>query len=192
MNDTNQPQSLARRAAVVAAVVGATLGVSPPAHSAAPVHVAFPVDLNHEIPELTELCGVEVWFSMVGTFKGTLFRDKSGTVTSEFDSSPNTWATLYSPETGRSFRNPFTIRSHSEYPDGVEPGDRVVSSVTGYLEKPPGLPARAGRLEFPNGELVYVEDGVPYVDFGEPSQELRSKYTFDEADAALCDRLRGD
>ena len=76
MNDANQPQSLARRAAMIAAVVGATLGVAQPAHSAPPVHVAFPVDLTYEVPELTELCRVEVWFSMVGTFKGTLVREE--------------------------------------------------------------------------------------------------------------------
>ena len=180
MNDTSQPQSLARRAAMVAAVVGATLGVSPPAHSAPPVHVAFPVDVTYEVQELTEDCGVEVWFSMVGTFKGTLVRDRSGTVISEFDSRRR--------PAGRSATR---SRSDPTANTRTESSRAIVARPTGYLEKPPGLPARAGRLEFPNGELVYVEDGVPYVDFGEPSQ-LRSKYMFDEADAAICDRLRGD
>jgi hypothetical protein len=192
MNDANQPPSLAGRAAVVAAVVGAALGVAQPAHSTPPLYVAFPVDVTYEIEDLTELCGVEVWFRMEGTFKGILFRDKSGVITGEFDSQPNTWATLYSPETGGSFRNPFATTFHNEYPHGVEPGDRVVASATGFLEKVPGLSARAGRLVFPDGEVLFVEDGVPYVDYGEPSQEPLAKYTFDEADAAVCDRMRGD
>lgn len=192
MNDANQPQPLARRTAIVAALVGASFSVAPLAHSAPPVHVAFPVAVSYEITDLTEICGVEVWFRMEGTFKGTLFRDKSGVITGEFDSQPDTWATMFSPETGRSFRNPFATRFHNRYPDGVAPGDRVVASATGYLEKIPGLPARAGRTEFPNGTVLFVEDGVPYVDYGEPSREPRTKYTFEEADAAICARLRGD
>jgi hypothetical protein len=185
-------RSLACCAAATSIAVAAVLGPVAPAHSTPPVHVAFPVDVSYEIQELTELCGVEVWFRLEGTFKGILFKDKGGVINGEFDSQPNTWATMYSPETGLSFRNPFATTFHYEYPDGVSPGDRAVVTATGFLEKIPGLPARAGRAVFPDGEVLFLDDGVPIVDFGEPARQLRSTYSFDDADAAICVRLRGD
>jgi hypothetical protein len=175
-----------------AALSALVLCLAPPAQSAPPELVSFPVDVTYQIPELTELCGVEVWFRMEGTFKGTIFRDRHGVISGEFDSQPDTWATLYSPETGESFRNPFATTFHNKYPDGVEPGDPVVATATGFLEKIPGLPARSGRVVFPDGEVLFVDDGVPITDYGEPSVELRSKYSFDDADAHVCAALRGD
>jgi hypothetical protein len=192
MNETSRPQSSARRAAAVAAVVGATLGVSAPAHSAPPVHVAFPVDVTYEVHELTEGCGVEVWFSMVGTFKGTLVRDRSGTVIGEFDSQPDTRITFSSPTTGLVFDYMFSTTFHSSYPEGLDPGDLVISSATGFLDKVPGLPASAGRMVFPDGEVVAVEDGVPYVNYGDPTIFSGRQNDPEAQDAAICARLRGD
>jgi hypothetical protein len=183
----------ARKFAPVAAWLVASAGLwAAPAAAAPPVHVSYPVSISYEIPELTELCGVEVWFALEGTFKGTLFRDGSGVVTGEFDSQPNTWQTLYSPTTGNSFSWQFATTFHSKYPDGVDPGDRVITSATGFLEKIPGLPARAGRAVFSNGEVLFVEDGVPYVTYGEPDPgHFKAKYDFDTADALVCARLIG-
>jgi len=183
--------SLGRLLAVFAMAAAAWLPVAP-AEAAKPQKVEFPVEFNYEIPELTELCGVEVWFSIEGTFKGLVYRNKSGTIIREVNSQPDTWLTLYSPETGESIRNPFATRFHYRYPDGTDPGDRAIIIATGFLEKLPGLPAKAGRLVFPNGEVMFVEDGVPIVDYGEPSlMRGNDSYDFETADAAICEALRG-
>ncbi|HET7736852.1 MAG TPA: hypothetical protein VFK52_12800 [Nocardioidaceae bacterium] len=172
-----------------AAVVG-----GPGAASAAPpVHVSYPVYVTYEIPELTELCGVEVWFELDGTFKGTLFRNASGAVVGEFDSQPHTWQSLYSPTTGESMRWQFPTTFHNKYPEGTEPGDLVLTSVAGFLEKIPGLPARAGRITFSDGEVLFVDDGVPIVTYGEPDPgHFNEKYDVDQADSMVCAELRGD
>ena len=187
----NRSSTFGRLLVLGALVLGAALPAAP-ASAFKPVKVAFPVEFSYEIPELTELCGFEVWFRMEGTFKGTLFRNRNGVITGEFDSQPNTFFWLYSPETGKSLnKNPFATRFHNRYPDGVDPGDRVVASATGYLEKLPGLRARAGRIVFPHGEVLFLDDGVPIVDYGEPSSSTRGvdEYDFEIADAMICARL---
>lgn len=173
-----------------ALIIGTTLPT--PAQAFKPVKIAFPVEISYEIPELTELCGFEVWFHMEGTFKGTLFRDRNGVINGEFDSQPNTFSWLYSPETGESLnKNPFAARFHNRYPEGLEPGDLAIATATGYLDKVPGLPARAGRIVFPHGEVLFVEDGVPYTDYGEPSSNTpgADDYDFEAADAMICAAL---
>ncbi len=175
---------------LAALVVGAAYS-APPAGAAKPVKVEFPVEYTYEIPELSELCGFEVWFALEGTFKGILFRNKAGTIIGEFDSQPHTWLILYSPETGESFRNPFATTFHNRYPEGVDPGDRVIASATGFLDRVPGLRTRAGRLFFPDGEVLFLDDGVPIVDYGQPSHGTPglADYDFDEADALVCAAL---
>lgn len=179
------------RLLVLGAVVALTAYPTLPAGAAKPTKVEFPVEFSHEIPELTELCGVEVWFSLEGTFKGMLYRDRSGVIVREHNSQPDTWLTLYSPETGESISNPFATRFRYRYPEGTDPGDRVVIRVTGYLEKIPGLPARAGQSVFPDGRVLFLDDGVPIVDFGEPSSDTPGihKYAFEVADALVCAAL---
>jgi hypothetical protein len=183
--------SLARILVLGVLVVGTTLPASP-ANAFKPAQVSFPVEISYEIPELSGLCGFEVWFHMEGTFKGTLFRNRSGTIVGEFDSQPNTFIWLYSPETGKSLKqNPFATRFHNRYPEGVDPGDRVITIATGYLEKVPGLPARAGRTVFPDGTVLFLDNGVPIDDYGEPSSDTPGiyKYDFDTADANVCAAL---
>jgi hypothetical protein len=167
--------------------------VSAPAAAGAgrPDLVSFPVDVTYEVTELTDLCGIEVWFRLEGTFKGTLFRDRRGTVVGEFDSQPNTWLTLYSPETGESISNPFATTFHNRYPEGTDPGDLVVATATGFNDKLPGLRAGAGRMYFPDGEVIEVVDGIPYVTYGEPASFTGSQFDYDEADAAICAELAG-
>ncbi len=166
-----------------------TAGAAPPG-SSAPLHVSFPVAVTYEIPELTEGCGVEVWFALEGTFKGTIFQ-RHGEVVGEFDSQPNTWMTLYSPETGRSIRNPFATTFHNKYPEGVDPGDPVIATATGFGEKLPGVRARAGRMYFPAGQVIEVVDGIPYVDYGEPASFTGSQFDPEAGDAAICRELAG-
>jgi hypothetical protein len=181
------------RPLLIAALLAAIAYPLAPAEAVKPLKVSFPVEFTYEITELTDLCGVEVWYGIEGTFKGLVYYDKSGAIVREVNSQPDTWQMLYSPETGESIRNPFATRFHYRYPEGTDPGDRVVIVATGYLEKLPGLPARAGRTVFPNGELISVDDGVPIVDYGEPSSDTPGiyKYDFEEADANVCEHLRG-
>jgi hypothetical protein len=181
--------SASARLCAVLVIAAATLAVGPGAAAAPPDKVSFPVDVSYPVDELAEFCGFDVWFSMVGTFKGTLFRDRTGTVVGEFDSQPNTRITFSSPTTGESFSYMFSTTFHSSYPEGLDPGDRVVSSVTGFLEKVPGLPASAGHVLFPDGEVVFVEDGVPYVNYGDPAWERGHRNDFDSTDAAICAAL---
>lgn len=183
----------AGRLLVLAALVAGTAYPLAPVGAAKPTKISFPVEVTYEIPELTELCGVEVWFTLEGTFKGLLFRDRSGVVVREHNSQPDTWLNLWSPETGESIRNPFAARFHYRYPDGTDVGDRVVIRATGFSEKLPGLPAKAGQLVFEHGVVVAVEDGVPLVDYGEPTWGTpgNDRYSFEEADAAICAALAG-
>lgn len=174
----------------VGTLVLASAVTTQPATAAKPLKVEFPVEVSYEIPELTELCGFEVWFSLEGTFKGMVYRDKSGVVIREHNSQPDTWLTLSSPDTGKEIRNPFATRFHYRYLEGTDPGDRVIIRATGYVEKLPGLPAKAGQLVFPHGEVLFVEDGVPIVDYGVPTvMHGNDRYSFEEADAAICKAL---
>lgn len=183
----------AGRLLVLAVLVAATAYTPAPAGAVKPTKVAFPVEVTYEIEELTELCGVEVWFTLEGTFKGLLFRDRSGVVVREHNSQPDTWLNLWSPETGESIRNPFATRFHYRYPDGTDVGDRSIIRATGFVEKLPGLPAKAGQLVFEHGVVVAVEDGVPIVEYGEPTWGTpgNDRYSFEEADAAICAALAG-
>lgn len=186
---TPAPSRSVLRTIAVATTV-ASLGVMSPARSMAPLHVAYDVDISYPLDDLAAVCGFDVEFHMVGVFKGTLRRNAAGTIVSEFDSQPNTTQTFSSPESGKSFSFKFSTTFHSSYPDGIEPGDRVISKISGAQEKLPGLPARAGRAYFPDGEVLFVDDGgVPIVTYGEPTREVRRKYSDDQADAAICSAL---
>jgi hypothetical protein len=176
------------RFVLIIAFAGA-LFAAPPAVAGTPTKVEIPFGYSYEVTELTELCGVEVWFSIEGTLKGILFRDRSGTITGEFNSQPNTFSTLSSPETGESIKNPYAVTIHYRYPEGADPGDPAIITVTGFGEKLPGLQARAGYALFPNGVVLFLDNGVPIVDFGEPTIVRGSQFDFEEADAAICQKL---
>src|SRR4051794_1490878 len=152
-------------------LMAAILTAGPTASAATPVKVSFPVDISYPIDDLSAVCGFDVEFSMVGVFKGMLFVDKSGVVVGEFDSQPNTTITFSAPDNATSFSYKFSTTFHNRYPEGLDPGDLAIASATGFLEKIPGLPAQAGRLYFPAGEVLFVDDGVPITDYGEPTIE---------------------
>jgi hypothetical protein len=178
------------RIGTVLVLAAATLAVGRGAAAATPDKVSFPVDISYPIDDLSEVCGFDVWFSMVGTFKGTLTKDRTGTIVGEFDSQPSTRITFSSPTSGKSFSYMFSTTFHSSYPEGLDPGDLVVSSVTGFFEKIPGLPASAGRTFFPDGEVLFVEEGIPYVDYGEPTWDRGNRNEDgDKIDAAICAAL---
>jgi len=192
MSEAVRP-SLLVRLGIALALTTTALAIGPSAAAVKPDKVEFPVDFRYEIEGLSEGCGFEVWFSMVGAFKGTIFKDRHGEIRGEFDSQPNTTVTFSAPENERSFSFKFSTTFHNEFPEGVDPGDLVVASATGFLEKLPGLPAHAGRLVFPDGEVLFVEDGIPYVDYGVPTVERGNQYGPDaDPDAAICGYLAGD
>lgn len=180
------------RAVVVALLALGATTVAGPALSTPPLHVSYPVDVTYEIPPLTEVCGFEVWVRLEGTFKGTIHTSRSGTA-SELDTQPATRYTTYSPETGKSYTVMFSTVFHTVYPDGLVPGGRVVADVTGFVDKVPGKHASAGRTHFPDGEIIEVVDGVPYVNYGEPDLSHGNFYDGetegDELDALTCARL---
>jgi hypothetical protein len=183
--------SVPARLCTVLVVVATTFTVGGAAATAAtPDKVSFPVDVSYQLGDLSDVCGFEVWFSMVGTFKGTLTKDRTGTILGEFDSQPNTRITFSSPTSGTSFSYMFSTTFHSSYPEGIDPGDVVVSRSTGFFEKIPGLPASAGSALFPDGEVLVVEDGVPYVNYGDPVWERGHRnLDGDKIDAAICTAL---
>lgn len=177
------------RAALV--IVAATLSGTPmsAAHAAAPMRVSYPVDVSYPIPELSAVCGFDVTFSMTGTFAGVIFHDSAGDIVRELDTQPGTMITWSSPTTGRSFTYPFSTVFHVTYPDGVKPGDRVIASVSGFSDKTPGISADAGHTILTGGTVLFVEDGVPYANYGEPTSFRGRSNEPDAVDAAICASL---
>lgn len=177
-------------AVALAVTVALGLGISA-VHANPPTKVKYPVDVSYPLDDLSDICGFEVWLHLQGTFKGTIHTNRSG-IASELDTQPATRLTTYSPETGKSFTVMFSTVFHTVYPDGLVPGGRVIADVTGFVDKVPGTHASAGRTHFPNGVIVEVIDGVPYVNYGYPDLSHASLYgdaDGDHLDALTCSRL---
>lgn len=177
--------------ATALAALGAAVVLSPHAAATPPNRVSYPVDVSYPLNDLTEICGFEVWAHLEGTFKGVFRTTRSG-VASEFDSQPSTRYTTYSPTTGKSFSVMFSTVFHVTYPDGIVEGGRVVADITGFNDKVPGIHASAGRAHFEDGVILVVQDGVPLVDYGEPSQVRGRPYgeaDYEQLDALSCARL---
>jgi hypothetical protein len=177
--------------ATALAVLTATVVVSPHATAAPPNRVSYPVDVSYPLNDLTNVCGFDVWAHLEGTFKGVFRSTRSG-VASEFDSQPATRYTTYSPTTGKSFSVMFSTVFHVTYPDGIVEGGRVVADITGFNDKVPGIHAAAGRAHFEDGVILVVQDGVPLVDYGEPSVVHGRPYgesDYDQLDALTCAQL---
>jgi hypothetical protein len=178
-----------RWAALVVVYAALSAVLMPAAHAAAPVRVAYPVDVSYPVPELSAVCGFDVTFSMTGTFAGVIFHDSAGEIVRELDTQPGTMITWSSPTTGRSFTYPFSTVFHVTYPEGVEPGDRVIASVTGLGDKVPGISASAGNTLLTGGTVLFVEAGVPYANYGEPTSFRGRSNEPDAVDAAICASL---
>jgi len=183
--------SLLPTVASTLALLAAAVAVSPPATAAPPRRVSYPVDVSYPLDDLTEICGFEVWAHLEGTFKGVFRTTRSG-VASEFDSQPSTTYTTYSPTTGKSFSVMYSTTFHVTYPDGIVEGGRVVADITGFNDKVPGIHAAAGRAHFEDGVILVVQDGVPLVDYGEPSVVRGRPYgesDYAQLDALTCAKL---
>ena len=115
---------------------------------------------------------------------------RTGAIVRELDIQPNTRFTWSSPTTGRSFSYPYATAYHYRYAAGTEPGAPVVVRQSGLEYRTPRLRAVAGRTDYGNAFMLFVtDDGVPIVDFGEPTS--RTSRDLDGAlnDAAICAAL---
>jgi hypothetical protein len=178
------------RGALLVALLAVLLAASVPvARAVAPHHVSFPVDVSYPIEELSPVCGFDVTFSLTGTFAGVIFHDRSDDIAREFNMQPGTKITLSSPTTGRSFTYPFSTVFHVTYPDGVEPGDPVIVSATGFFEKIPGISPTAGNMLLTGGTVLFVENGVPIADYGVPTSFRGRSNEDGVVDAAVCAAL---
>lgn len=154
-----------------------------------PLRVAYPIDRTVEIPELTALCGFQVTESITGVSKGTIFQDRSGAIVRELDTQPDTQFILRSPTTGESFSYPWAAAFHYDYPEGTAPGSAAIVRITGLGDKVPGVPASAGQIVFADAVVLFVEDGVPIVDFGIPTYARGHSNDPGAVDAAICAAL---
>jgi hypothetical protein len=80
----------------------------------------------------------------------------------------------------------FSTVFHVQYPEGVDPGDVVVASVTEFTDKTPGLAADAGIAFFAGGTVLFVDDGVPYANYGRPTSSRGRLNDPEAVDAAIC------
>jgi hypothetical protein len=175
---------------LILSVVVVVAAATSTAAAAPPKHVAYPANFVFPIPELGALCGFDVSLVINGTYKGTVFYDKSGAIIKEIDTQPGTKISWSSSTTGRSFAYPFSAVLKTEYPYGTAPGSPAVAYGTGMGEKMPGLPASAGRLYFPDATVLFLSaDGVPIVDYGLPSTTRGHANAPEAVDAAICAAL---
>jgi hypothetical protein len=147
-------------AAAAALFAGAgSAGAAPPRIETADVNVSV-VDSH-----FTQLCGFEVRFFNIGTFKATLFVDETGTIVREIDTFPGDNVGWSSPASGRSIAFPNGAMLVTEYPNGTALGSVATTTGHGLSAKIPGIPADAGTAVFA-GHVAFIDpDGVPIVAF---------------------------
>ena len=155
-----------KRILIVGFTVAAVLLAVPGGAGAAPPRIVTThVDVSVVDSYFTQLCGFEVRFFNVGTFKSKLFVDSMGTIVREIDTYPGDKAGWSAPASGRSIVFPVSTTLVTEYPNGTALGSAATVTGTGLSAKVPGIPADAGRAVFA-GHVVFVDpDGVPIVAF---------------------------
>ena len=130
----------------------------------APLHLRRFVDFTTHRPELSELCGFDVYRRLEGPVDITLFSNDEGDPLHEIDTSPSAVVTYFAPVTGRSVSFPGTGTLNTDYyPDGT-----AIASVDGILTLV-HVPASGSPLLINNGRLVFTAvvtgtaDGVPII-----------------------------
>ena len=166
-------------AAALAGVASSTAGAVPPLHATETLDIVF-VE-----PFLSGECGQDVTLSVNGTFKATVFRNKDG-ITRELDTQPSLKVT-YSSDAGKSISFPFSIVSHTDYPQGVFAGAPAVLTLTGNLAPFSGFVGPGnGRLVL-NGDVVDVDqNGAPLTEF---TSLLSQQGNFTTGAAKICAAL---
>ena len=138
--------------------------------AALPMFFTAEVNRTFVSPFFTAACGFEVSITEIGTFKATVFADQAGEIMGELDTQPGFVITYSSAETGKQLSFPFSTVFHYEFPNGAEPGAPAIVTAVGLVDQVPGIPADAGRVIYGNATVLFVTpDGVPIVDFGEPT-----------------------
>lgn len=160
-----------------------------PAQATPPGHFSEPVDLTFQDDYLTDFCGFEVLFSLVGTLKSTLYYDRSGNIIREVDTQPGFTLSFHSPETGKSFSFPFAAILRTEYPDGAALGSESISYGGGLFLKVPGIPANAGYGGYTGVVVDHTPSGVPIIAFTGIISSVGHENDGDEVDAAFCSAL---
>ena len=173
----------------LAAVLTLTLGAGM-ARSDSPTFVTIPLHRTFVSPSFSAFCGSEVDITQIGTLKATVFVDASGTqIIREIDTQPGFTLTVSSPVTGKSFSFPFATAFHFDYPSGTTPGSPAVVTARGLFDKVPGIAADAGTVSYGNATVLFLDSGVPIVDFGAPTAVNGRVNDPVAAIAALCAAL---
>jgi hypothetical protein len=154
---------------LVANLVVAILALSITTDAAQPTFFWAEVDRTAVSPFFTAACGFEVSVTQIGTVKASVFTDQTGTIISEIDTQPGFVVTYSSGESGKELSFPFSTIFHYEFPNGTDPGAPVVVTATGLIDKVPGLAADSGVVIYGNATLLFVDNGVPIVDYGAPT-----------------------
>lgn len=155
-----------------------------------PTFVTFEVNRTFVSQSFSAACGFEVDITQVGQVKGTVFHDPTGaTIIREIDTQPGFTVTLSSPASGKSVSFPFATAFHFDYLNGTAPGSLAVVTARGLFDKVPGIPADAGVVTYGHGTVLFVEGGVPIVDFGTPTAFNGKENDPAAAIATLCAAL---
>lgn len=152
---------------VTLAVASAALAFAGVAAAGAPLRATFTFDnITFQDPFLSEACGTNVYITLNGTIKATLFVDKDGKISREIDTQPGLHL-KYSNDAGDSISFPWALISHTSY-SGTTVGSPATITLTGNVGSFTGLVGPGnGRLVL-SGTVVFVdENGVPITAFTE-------------------------
>ena len=168
---------------MVAGLTTASAQATPPSHFSEPVNFSFPLDYY------TNLCGLPVFQSLVGTLNTTLRYDRSGSIVSEVDTQPGTTLTFSSPTSGKSFSWPFANILRTDYTNGGALGSEATSYGSGLDIKAPGVSADAHRVVLGAVVVDTTPFGVPIVAFTGVISVKGHTTDPDAVDAAICAAL---
>lgn len=120
-----------------------------------------------DIPAIgaSAVCGFPIRIHAVGDSNFTLFYDNQGNIIREIDTFPSWKITVYRPGTdiGYTTASPAVVTFH--YTNGAAIGSSVTGTVTGLVQRIPGIDLDGGRFVFTGFVRGYDAAGVPLVTF---------------------------
>jgi hypothetical protein len=170
------------------ALIAAT--VIPIAGAGAPIReeVVF-TDVTFDDFYLSDACGTTVLDTASVTISVTFFPAAQGAPAHEVDTLSGT-ITYSSPDTGNSVTQDMRGTSHAVYPEGTDPGDPALQTITGLNTAsltgtaPPG----SGQL-VANGTILFLDDlGVPVTTFA-TSDIVSMRGNYAATTASICAAL---
>lgn len=176
-------------AAALVALIAAI--VIPAAAASAPIHeVIVFSDVTYPDSYLSDACGTTVLDTVSVSLSVTFFPAAHGLPAHEVDTLTHGSITYSSSDTGNSVTRSMSGTSHAVYPEGTDPGDPALMTMTGVNTSsftgtaPPG----SGQL-VANGTIGFLDDlGVP-VTFFETSDIVSTRGTYAATTAAICAAL---